>query len=700
MKNRSTVKLLSFVLAFLAVIMILPLGALRVNAVNDEARAADQSTEERIWASDETETEEETELPSHIVDNGAKDANVTAPNVTKNGSAVDLRSATTIANGVYALKNIGNANCWMGVESSNVNPGYHMWQKLSTTSPTDSFDRSCLFKITKVAGADRYIIRSMLNNRLSFGFSGSQVITKEIPPNDQDVNIFDTFTITINSSTGYITISPYGSGNYVIAPNRGATSGAYLYKKTTVSAPNQIYWQPFQYTGAVKSSINIPIAPTNWNYGGKVGTEYTLKLITWTTEIGANTPYMTVHSDYSNRASYSWSSTNYTLTVIPLKEGPIGITSIIRRDGTTTAFRTFLSVYSIVPEIDGKTAYIQNCRTGRYIDLELVNYTPTDIVQEYSFSTGTQQQWTFEVAYGGFFYIKSLMSGMYIGVDPSSTASIKQYADKSDYTLWRFKRTTSGNYTIACKATESSGKVLSAPPNSTASGANLTMYTYVDSQDYCDEWKISASPFDVALIALPEEYDRSSYFGRILGSLAEIEYDESYDNHVIVAYMPKSQTGTTRSELLYYMKNSKITLIRTHGGKTSVSTGDGSLTVSYLSTLSSDYLSNSELIIYGACGTAMGGENDSGNLVNATVAKGARTVIGFEKSVYASACNEWCEVFFEYYTEYRFDDEKTIEDVCISTDNILQNHIDYCNSTGTTTLAEYLIAGQDTFPQN
>lgn len=489
MKNRSTVKLLSFVLAFLAVIMILPLGALRVNAVDDEVRATDQSTDERIWASDETETEEETELPSHIVDNGAKDANVTAPNVTKNGSAVDLRSATTIANGVYALKNIGNANCWMGVESSNVNPGYHMWQKLSTTSPTDSFDRSCLFKITKVAGADRYIIRSMLNNRLSFGFSGSQVITKEIPPNDQDVNIYDTFTITINSSTGYITISPYGNGNYVIAPNRGATAGAYLYKKTTVSAPNQIYWQPFQYTGAVKSSINIPFAPTNWNYGGKVGTEYTLKLITWTTEIGANTPYMTVHSDYSNRAPYSWSSTNYTLTVIPLKEGPIGITSIIRRDGTTTAFRTFLSVYSIIPEFDGKTAYIQNCGTGRYIDLELVNYTPTDIVQEYSFSTGTQQQWTFEVAYGGFFYIKSIMSGMYIGVDPSSTASVKQYADQSDYTLWRFKRTTSGDYTIACKATESSGKVLSAPPNSTASGANLTMYTYVDGDDYCDEWK-------------------------------------------------------------------------------------------------------------------------------------------------------------------------------------------------------------------
>ncbi len=689
------IKILSFLLVIALIITFIPQGALTVSA---EDTIIEYTTEA------ETEIGEETG-DDWIIDDSFIQEIVPPDSDVSINSWLDQPSLyepiggglTYLPDGVYALQNFGNSGFCVGILNDLTDAGGTVVQ-VASTSVTGDFDRSCLFKITRVGETTRYVIRSMLNNRLILSYNGSKFVTKEVSPNDADISSNDTFIILGASAGGY-TITPYGGTQVMAAPNSTAsdTSSAALIKTNATSAGNRGKWTFMKYVGETKSGISIPISPTNWNYGAKVGTTYTLKLKTWTTEIGANTPYLTVHPDYTDMATYSWNSSTYTLTVTPTKEGPIGIRSIIRRDGTTTAFRTYKSVYSIVPELNDDTAFIQNVGTSRYIDLESASMVEGGIIQQWSFHTGTQAQWIFEVAYGGFFYIKSLRSGMYIGVDQNNTTSVKQYATKNSYTQWRLKKTSSGNFALYCNAIESGGTVLSTPLSTSGNGVDLTMLAYVDDTNYSDEWKTIAFPVDVSLIALPETYDRSSYFDEILNSLKGIGYDRSYDNDTIVNNTNDSQVIMSESELLHYMRNSKITLIRTHGNKTLIRVGDGHITTTDLSSFPQDYFNYSELIIYGACLTAAGGEDDSGNLVNMTVAKGARTVIGFEDSVVSSACNKWCKTFFEFYAEYYDINGKTIEDVCAATDSILQSHPYYVYNTAT--LENYVIAGEKDFPQ-
>ena len=129
-----------------------------------------------------------------------------------------------------------------------------------------------------------------------------------------------------------------------------------------------------------------------------------------------------------------------------------------------------------------------------------------------------------------------------------------------------------------------------------------------------------------------------------------------------------------------------------------IQTRIGSSTTTDMAALSSDYFDNSDLIIYGACMTAQGGMSDSGNLVNMTISKGARTVIGFENSVYAPACNAWSEYFFQIYATYINVEEKNIADVCDRADFIMRDHPYYRSDDGTITLENYIIAGEINFP--
>ncbi len=146
------------------------------------------------------------------------------------------------------------------------------------------------------------------------------------------------------------------------------------------------------------------------------------------------------------------------------------------------------------------------------------------------------------------------------------------------------------------------------------------------------------------------------------------------------------------------MKNSKITLIRTHGSKISIAAGDGSLSIFDLQSLPSNYFDFSELIIYGACLTAEGGASDSGNLVNTTAAKGARTVIGFSCQVNAAGCNYWCEKFFEYYAVSYGNEGVSIENLCISTIAYLQNKYPFINIEDNIIPNEFVVAGSNTMP--
>ena len=98
-------------------------------------------------------------------------------------------------------------------------------------------------------------------------------------------------------------------------------------------------------------------------------------------------------------------------------------------------------------------------------------------------------KWLFELGGSGYFTIKSVKSGKYLGANSSNGLSIVQYSDISDYTLWKITETTSGNFKFTCKASVLSGKSLSSPSQTSGNGVDLTMLAYVNDTNYRDEWK-------------------------------------------------------------------------------------------------------------------------------------------------------------------------------------------------------------------
>jgi len=135
---------------------------------------------------------------------------------------------------------------------------------------------------------------------------------------------------------------------------------------------------------------------------------------------------------------------------------------------------------------------------------------------------------------GGLFYIKSRRSGLYVGVDPSNTTSVKQYSTQNSYTRWRLKKTSSGNFALYCYATESSGLVLSTPSNTSGNGADLTMLAYVDDTNYRDEWNV----YSINYTATVKNYYDSGYFIRYSESEATSRSSiNSYTSTVSQVYL-------------------------------------------------------------------------------------------------------------------------------------------------------------------
>ena len=225
MKKRGlnySLRILAIFLAIFAITLYLPNNIITISA--SESGSPENTdyveNETEIEYAEESESESEMEIIGGMVEIPPQDGEVADIQGNDQFSHYipqdEGGGAYSIEDGVYAFENVGNAGFWMDVE--NYSSGSDVWQYASSTIPTNSFDRSCLFKITRRARTDSYIIRSMLNNRLTIYFSGNQVLTKEISPNDDDVADSDTFEI-VYSGGGQFTIRPYGLPQVISAPN-------------------------------------------------------------------------------------------------------------------------------------------------------------------------------------------------------------------------------------------------------------------------------------------------------------------------------------------------------------------------------------------------------------------------------------------------------------------------------------------------
>ncbi len=417
-----------------------------------------------------------------------------------------------IPDGVYALRNVGNTNRWMDMEQNHVEPGKHIQQYAYSSSPATAFSRPGLFKISKKAGTTNYyIIRSMLNNRLSFEIKNNQVITKEIQANDNDVSLLEAFTITY-STNGYV-IQPRGSSNAICAPNTTASGGSssYLIADTVAKAGNRAKWILEPYTGANQSGASFS-SPSGLSMGLVEGKAYSVKGYSWTTLINVNKLLLEVPYSYVDTASSVWYGNTEIMRLTLHKAGKFQIYIYIYNedeyddtDPNDTPARTFYGNYMSVPPIeDGMNYFIQNVGTKRYMDVEGPSTAEGAIIQQWNFSMALQKKWIFTRESGGYFTIKSAYSNKYVGVDSTNTSVIRQYGTKSDYTLWYFAGTDSDNYSLHCKVSAVTG-VLATPTATSGNGVNLVTTAYTDDTNYRDEWKCYISDFDLQIVHF---YDR------------------------------------------------------------------------------------------------------------------------------------------------------------------------------------------------
>lgn len=275
-----------------------------------------------------------------------------------------IRYTYYIPDGVYALKNLGNSGLWMDTQYDSSESGMHMQQYAYTSSPTETFSRGGLFKISRVSGTERYIIRLMTNNNLTFEISGTDVITKEISSADSDVSIYDTFNIYYDN-TGF-TLSPYASTYWIKAYNTTASgsSGAPDSYLTVESQDNSssawARWQLVQYTGVNRGGA-ILYFPTEIIEGEAA----TFSAKVWSTTINANSPYIYIDSSYEDMAESVWFSELKKLTIYPKSSGDVGINVGIQKDGTNQYSVSF--VKTIEDNMD--PLYKDNIKFIRYTDI-------------------------------------------------------------------------------------------------------------------------------------------------------------------------------------------------------------------------------------------------------------------------------------------------------------------------------------------
>ena len=282
----------------------------------------------------------------------------------------EIVSATYLEDGVYAFRNVGNGNFWMDVRANNYTSSTNMQQYYTTTLPTDSFERSLLYKVTRVGTTNRYIIRLMLNNRLTFDFSGNNVMTKVIPAKDSEVAAVDTFAIT-RSGSGY-TIRPNDS-SYLVSANSSQASGSAgapdsnLVKKTPTAAGNCGIWELHRYTGTSRSGVSVSMSPTITD-GLTVGDHTLVSFATWSTVADANTPHLEVSSSFASRASIIDVSVStgfraqYSLEGV--KAGKMQLTYRIKNASGANTYNAY-QTHLITPDFYSPTVYLQNKATRR-----------------------------------------------------------------------------------------------------------------------------------------------------------------------------------------------------------------------------------------------------------------------------------------------------------------------------------------------
>lgn len=399
---------------------------------------------------------------------------------------------SNIPDGVYAFQNAAYDTKWMTIEDDYAWDNARLQWETSTVAPiyTATFDKSRLFKITRVGNTARYTIRSMLNNNISFYIYGDKIFTKEIPSDDMEVPIEDTFII--NCIGDEFLISPAQNTSYVIGMSTLSNEDLSPVLNTNANITSR--WCLKKYIGEEQHGFGLyasdfPLAIGHTGY---------FTLAVWSTSIGYNTPDLCVHESSTDRLTIDWDDTMRRGIYELLELGTATVSCAIYNDNKINCVKSWEHFINIIP-IQPGTYYIQNAQTQKYITSDAYNENQNVEAQnigagQWTYDNEDYQRW--EIAYTDYSYQyitirSSEYSGGYLGVDQNDSTRIKQYATVNDYCTWKIELTQKRNFKFTCKAHENSGNVL-AISSQYDNGARLrySKYTHNNYSSHLDfdEW--------------------------------------------------------------------------------------------------------------------------------------------------------------------------------------------------------------------
>ena len=557
-----------------------------------------------------------------------------------------------IQDGVYYIQNVGSG-LYLHTDSGHIYASTLVQQYTKYTDSADEITKLRQLWRIHYLGDGRYSIRPM--HRMIMGLdvktASTNIVIDEIGTTDTLSHVTSvSMTWTIEwQSNGYVfqksgadrytlgvQVTTNASGQPVVALNYDATSVNQRWTLIKMSNPPSGI---ILYDG----DTQMPVTNTAKYYITKEQekTIYDFNFV------------IAIYSADVLPQTLNWQAGNSNVLEINSANGTV----IGKTAGTSTvsAGRTINGVFCsqifsiVVTPLPTGMYTLNNKQTDCFADIQSQSMTNGTTIHQWQFHGGNTQKWHFDLLEDGYYAIRSNNSSTsyYLGViNDSSELNIDVVLRSGSITngmKWKIEETTSGAFKLIPKTGETSDYVLATSTSDATNGAKLIQGAYVYNDSYRDEW-ILIKTNDVSLVALPEDYDRSSFFADIEQDLETIGYSDNYNNHLTVT------NGVNQGELLSRMANSKILLVRTHGSKTTITTSDGSLTRSELLALSTDVFLETEMIIYGACLTGSG-KSGADNLVNATYDRGAMVVIGFEKRVWNIEVNIWCEEFFKYISE-------------------------------------------------
>lgn len=128
-----------------------------------------------------------------------------------------------------------------------------------------------------------------------------------------------------------------------------------------------------------------------------------------------------------------------------------------------------------------------------------------------------------------------------------------------------------------------------------------------------------------------------------------------------------------RDVLMGYIASSRIAYFGGHGDANRIQLSLYGSSATYLNSyhldaFPADVFSNCELLLLDACLTATGGKTGN-NLINAFLAHGVETVVGFEVSILAPEADMWVEAFFN-----KLANGETVQEACNSAWDEVDKH--------------------------